>query len=77
MIFGGRGDTVDYLQVSGGGVAVPPEDDGALASAIRRLWEDKPLRLQMGASAWHYFERQITLDKACEIIKKTINAQEI
>jgi glycosyltransferase involved in cell wall biosynthesis len=75
MIFGGRGDTVDYLQVSGGGVVVPPEDDRALASAIRRLWEDKPFRLQMGVSARHYFERQITLDKACDIIKKTINAQ--
>lgn len=39
------------------GLLVPPEDPGALGTAIRRLLEDEGLRLRMGAAAAERVER--------------------
>jgi hypothetical protein len=35
-------------------LAVPPEDPGALASAIRRAWEDDALRARVAAAGYRY-----------------------
>jgi glycosyltransferase involved in cell wall biosynthesis len=67
---------VDYLKASGGGLATPPEDDRALAAAIRRLWADEPLRQKMGAAARHYFKQHIKVEAAAKIIEDTIKAGE-
>lgn len=72
MIFSGRGDTVDLLQASGGGIVVSPEDEVAMAMAIRRLLADVPLREQMGIAARQWFEQHIGVDTACAILKTTI-----
>jgi len=75
MIFCGRGDNAELLAASGGGIAVPPGDDRALADAVIRLHDDARLREQMGASARRWFERNMTVERACTIIE-TVLARE-
>jgi glycosyltransferase involved in cell wall biosynthesis len=45
------GGIPEVVQDGFNGFLVPPEDIPALANALRRLIEDEPLRLQMGANA--------------------------
>ena len=72
MIFCGTGDTENLLRKSGGGITVPPEDDKALAEAIRWFSQNDSLRVTMGASARQWFEQKITTEAACTIIKKAM-----
>lgn len=44
------------------GFSVPPEDPGALASAIRTLWDDPAVAHAMGRRARSEFERKFTAD---------------
>lgn len=73
MIFCGQGDTVRLIAASGGGIAVEPEDDRALADAIRLLWQDTELRYKMGASARKWFKDHIDSAAACKIMKRAID----
>lgn len=72
MIFCGEGDTVDLLRETGGGLVVPPEDDAALAKAIKKLVEDESLRKRMGASARQWYEKNISPEVACVLMKKVM-----
>ena len=72
MVFCGEGNTVSLLNDSNGGIAVPPEDDNALAEAIRLLYEDESIRKKMGAMASQWFDRNITIDKASIILKEAM-----
>jgi glycosyltransferase involved in cell wall biosynthesis len=72
MIFCGQGDTVNLLQETGGGLAVPSEDDEALAEAIRKLAKDDSLRERMGTSARQWYERNIETGAACALMKKAM-----
>jgi colanic acid biosynthesis glycosyl transferase WcaI len=73
MVFSGQGDTVNLLAESGGGLAVPPEDDQALAAAIGNLLKDEELRRRMGTAARKWFEEHISFDQARAIIKRAMN----
>lgn len=77
MIFCGQGDTVKLLAESGGGIAVGPEDDDALASAIIHLWHDDFTRQRMGASARMWFRNHIGSDAACTVIRAVIETSEM
>jgi colanic acid biosynthesis glycosyl transferase WcaI len=74
VVFCGRGDTVKLLAESGGGLAVPPEDDKALVRAIRKLSENGALTGAMRRSGRRWFEQNINRGGACTIIKKTMRA---
>lgn len=51
----GTGTT--YINVDGEtGLAVPPEDAGALRAAMQRLWHDDALVQRMGSSARKRFD---------------------
>jgi len=76
MIFCGSGDTVALLEDSGGGVVVEPEDEEALAQVLRKLHSDALLRLEMGASARRWFETNVNVHAASEIVKKAMNGQQ-
>jgi colanic acid biosynthesis glycosyl transferase WcaI len=76
MVFSGQGDTVNLLAESGGGLAVPPEDDKALAAAIRELLQDEKLRIRMGTAARKWFEEHISFDHARAIIKRAMNGSD-
>jgi glycosyltransferase involved in cell wall biosynthesis len=72
MVFSGHGDTVKLLAASGGGFAVPPEDDAAVARAVRRLYEDPELRQRLGAAARQWFVDNIGQAAARAIIKQAM-----
>jgi glycosyltransferase involved in cell wall biosynthesis len=74
MIFCGRGDTVQLLKVSGGGVAVEPEDELGLAENIRRFYKNESLRLTMGSSARQWFQQNIEIEAACNIFRQVMTS---
>ncbi|MGO9176456.1 MAG: glycosyltransferase family 4 protein [Desulfobaccales bacterium] len=74
-IFCGSGDTVKLLAESGGGLALPPEDDHALAEAIRRLLQDEPWRQRLGTAAKSWFNTHINIDNASAIIKRAMDCE--
>jgi glycosyltransferase involved in cell wall biosynthesis len=45
------GGTRDYADDDREALLVPPGDVGALEQALTRLWEDRSLRLRLGAAA--------------------------
>jgi colanic acid biosynthesis glycosyl transferase WcaI len=76
VIFCGRGDTVKLLAESGGGFTVPPEDDQALAAAIRSLLQNGELRQRLGTAARKWFEAHISFDQGKAIIQRAMNASD-
>ena len=46
------------LEASGGGVAIPPDDEHAFVDAVRRLVEDPATRAEMGAHGRAWVERE-------------------
>lgn len=72
MVFCGRGDTVALLEDSGGGAAVEPEDDAALAEVLRQLHANASLRQEMGVSARRWFESNVDAYAARDIVKKAL-----
>jgi glycosyltransferase involved in cell wall biosynthesis len=72
MIFCGQGDTVNLLQETEGGLAVPSEDDEALAEAIRKLVKDDVSRERMGTSARQWYKKNIGTGAACALMKKVM-----
>jgi glycosyltransferase involved in cell wall biosynthesis len=43
-----RGAFTEIVERTGGGVLVPPDDTKALADALHRLWQDRPLAQRLG-----------------------------
>ena len=72
IIFCGSGDTAELLQKSAGGVVVPSENDKALAEAIQMLAENDDLREKLSKSAREWYEKNINLETACNVLKKAI-----
>lgn len=68
MIVAGRGDTLELLMASGGGLAVEPGDDRGLAATIRFLYQNPGLRKRMGRCASKWFSEHISVEAACSII---------
>ena len=56
MILGVGGEARQLLENAGAGIPVPPEDEKALAEAVRRLAADSNLARQMGESGRRYVE---------------------
>ena len=56
---GGQPELVE----GGAGLAVRPRDPGALASAIRRIWRDRPLAAEMGRASRNRLLASYTLDR--------------
>lgn len=48
LVLGVEGEAKEILLTSEAGLAVPPQDAGALAEAINRLWKDSQLRQRLG-----------------------------
>lgn len=72
VVFAGSGDIVALLRTSGGGIAVPPEDDRALAEAILRLYRDEALRREMGQAGKRWYDAHISAESACGVIRRVI-----
>jgi glycosyltransferase involved in cell wall biosynthesis len=50
IILGVRGESAEILERAGAGIAITPEDAGALAGAILRIARDSPKARQFGHS---------------------------
>jgi len=72
-----EGEARETLERSGGGIAVPPGNAGALADAVRRLAADEGRRREMGAAASRFVEQEfgrrawaarylVLLERACD-----------
>jgi glycosyltransferase involved in cell wall biosynthesis len=47
-----RGAFTEIVEKTGGGLLVPPDDTGALADALHRLWQDRPLTERLGRAGF-------------------------
>jgi glycosyltransferase involved in cell wall biosynthesis len=47
-----RGAFTEIVEKTGGGLLVPPDDIGALADALHRLWQDRPLTERLGRAGF-------------------------
>jgi glycosyltransferase involved in cell wall biosynthesis len=57
------GTGTSYVNIDGEtGIVVPPANAEALAAAMRRLWEDRGLAMEMGGMARQRYERLFTAD---------------
>ena len=56
IVLGVEGQALEVLEQAGAGVAVPPEDAGALAGAILQLAGDAQARQQYGENGRAYVE---------------------
>ena len=76
VVFAGAADSVGakFVQDSGGGVVVAPEDPVALADGIRILASDAERRAQHGADARRYvrdrFDRSVVLERAERLLRE-------
>lgn len=62
VILGVRGQAAEILEACGGGLAIPPEDGAALASAVRALKEDPRRRESMGRAGRDHVTHHYHLD---------------
>lgn len=58
MILGVEGEAKALMEAGGAGIAITPEDDAELATAILRLADDRALGRQIGASARAFVRAQ-------------------
>jgi glycosyltransferase involved in cell wall biosynthesis len=62
LLLGARGDAAEILAASGGGHVFPPEDDAALASAVRALAAaPAAAREAMGARGRAYYDSHLSM----------------
>lgn len=76
VVFGGKGDTAELLEASGGGIVVDSGDDKSFAQAVRLLRSDERLRMKMSASARHWFEENVRVDRACSLMRRAVDPDE-
>jgi glycosyltransferase involved in cell wall biosynthesis len=66
IVFAGEGDTADVIDAASAGLVVNPEDHGALAEAVVKLYLDSAGRTRMGANGLRYIQTRFcaeTLEK--------------
>ncbi len=74
VVFSGSGDTTEFIERSGGGIAVGPEDDAAMASAIRRLHNDPDLYRRLSEAGRAYVIRNFSRRKLVEPLDRMLRA---
>jgi glycosyltransferase involved in cell wall biosynthesis len=73
IIFCGRGDTANLLDLTQSGIVLEPENSQELAAAILKLYKDQSLRVQMGQAARTWYENTIKVDAGCSTIRKAMS----
>ena len=66
VVLSSRGEAGELIERCGGGVAVPPEDAGALANALRELAADPVRTKRLGDSARQSVERDFGWEHAVD-----------
>jgi len=73
IIFCGRGDTANLLEVTQSGIVVEPENSQELAAAILKLFRNQSMRIRMGQAARKWYEKYIEVDATCSTLKKAMS----
>jgi len=68
IVWAGEGDTSEFLEKSGGGFVVEPENEKAMGEAIIELYKDSELRCQMAQKGQDYVLRNFTRQKVMQNI---------
>ncbi|WP_428031348.1 glycosyltransferase family 4 protein [Ancylobacter sp.] len=75
IIMGVAGDAADMIRAAGAGLAVPPEDAGALAAAVLQLAALEPAeRREMGARGRAYYEKELAFEKGTRAFAEVLRA---
>lgn len=70
----------EVVEEAGAGITIKPDDQVAMANAIRELAADPELRFEMGMRGRQYveshFDRVVLADKMVELMEGLVKAQE-
>ena len=64
IVLSASGEAASFVEKSGGGAVVPPEDPAALAAVIRDLARDRERRMKLGAAGRSWVERGFARERA-------------
>jgi colanic acid biosynthesis glycosyl transferase WcaI len=64
IVLSAAGEAARFVEESGGGAVVPPEDPVALAAVIRELARDRERRIELGAAGRSWVERGFARERA-------------
>jgi colanic acid biosynthesis glycosyl transferase WcaI len=64
IVLSAAGEAARFIEKSGGGAVVPPEDPVALAAVIRELARDPERRMKLGAAGRSWVERGFAHERA-------------
>jgi glycosyltransferase involved in cell wall biosynthesis len=64
------GGLAEIVEEGRTGLLVPPHDSGALATAMRILWQDTAYASELGTNAWQYARQHFSLlDQARQLVE--------
>ena len=73
IVLGVEGEAQELVERAGAGIAIPPEDAAALASAVIRLADDPALRAAMGQRGYDCvradFDRKVLAARYLELLE--------
>ena len=72
IVLGVRGESADVLQAAAAGVAIPPENPGALAEALKELAISPQKAREMGERGRRYVEREFDRDQLAAMMLEAL-----
>lgn len=78
IVIGVEGEAKELVEAAGAGIAIPPEDAGALAAIVTRLADDAAERRRLGISGRAYvetnFDRTVLARRYLDVMKALVAA---
>jgi glycosyltransferase involved in cell wall biosynthesis len=69
-----RGAFTEIVEKTGGGLLVPPDDTGALADALHRLWQDRPLAERLGRAGFDGVREHYSITRSTDRLMAVYDA---
>jgi len=66
------GESARYVEVTGSGLVVKPNDANGLAEAVVRLYKDRKFAAELGRNGWRYVSENLTTQKIGERMYKIL-----
>lgn len=75
VLVGVKGDAADLVRRAGAGIACEPENPGAIAEAIKKLYDMNPLeREKMGSDGMGFYDKNLTFRVVVDKYEELFNA---